>query len=170
MICIRPSLTTPVILSSVRRGTTVISWYSSVYVERMFNAVVAYRVPVIFGSLGGEGRLLVSLVRYFAVTQRMRPLKMICARPFWIAPVTETALPFFTSGTFRESVPLVVRMSRSAVATRLPITAGRPYMELARYCMLDQPVDRPLTSSAQPRAVFPVMVTWAPPLRTLITR
>ena len=35
--------------------------------------------------------------------------------------------------------------------------------------MLDQPVDLPLTSWAQPRAVLPVMVTRAPSLRTLIT-
>src|SRR5688572_9214860 len=61
-------------------------------------------------------------------------------------------------------------MSRSAVATRLPMTAGRPFIELARYCMLDHPVDLPLTSCAHPRAVLPVMVTLVPSLRTLITR
>ena len=78
-------------------------------------------------------------------------------------------MPFFTSATVRESAPLVVRMSRSAVATRVPMIAGRPVIELARYCMLDQPVDLPLTSWAQPRAVLPVMVTLVPSLRTLIT-
>src|SRR4029450_11231908 len=73
MICIRPFLTTPVILSSVPRGTSVISRYLSAYVERMSSGAVAYRVPMILGSLGGDGRLLVSFVRYLAVTQRMRP-------------------------------------------------------------------------------------------------
>src|SRR4029453_3897584 len=73
MICIAPFLTTPVILSSVPRGTSVISRYLAAYVERMFSAAVAYRVPMILGSLGGDGKLLVSFVRYLAVTQRMRP-------------------------------------------------------------------------------------------------
>ena len=40
----------------------------------MFNVAVAYRVPVILGSLGGDGRLLVRFVRYLAVTQRMASL------------------------------------------------------------------------------------------------
>ena len=40
----------------------------------MFNVAVAYRVPVILGSLGGDGRLLFRFVRYLAVTQRMRSL------------------------------------------------------------------------------------------------
>ena len=95
---------------------------------------------------------------------------MICARPFWMAPVTESAVPFLTSATVRAPAPLVVRISSFAVATRLPMIAGRPVVELARYCMVDQPVDLPLTSCAQPRAVLPVMVTFAPSLRTLITR
>ena len=46
---------------------------------------------------------------------------------------------------------------------------GRPVAELARYCELDQPVNLPLTSWAQPRAVLPVIVTRVPSLRTLIT-
>ena len=57
MICIRPFLTTPVMLSLVPRGTSVISRYLSVVVERMFSVAVAYRVPVILGSLGGEGKV-----------------------------------------------------------------------------------------------------------------
>src|SRR5687768_7593590 len=74
MICIRPFLTTPVMLSLVPRGTSVINRYLSAYVERMSNAAVAYRVPVILGSLGGDGRLLVRFLRYLAVTQRTAPL------------------------------------------------------------------------------------------------
>jgi hypothetical protein len=74
MICIRPFLTTPVMLSLVPRGTSVINLYLSAYVERMFKVAVAYRVPVILGSFGGAGRLLLRFVRYFAVTQRIAPL------------------------------------------------------------------------------------------------
>jgi hypothetical protein len=47
MIFMRPFLTTPVILSSVPRGTSVIRQYLSAYVERMSNVAVAYRVPMI---------------------------------------------------------------------------------------------------------------------------
>ena len=39
----------------------------------MFNVAVAYRVPVILGSSGAEGRLLRGFVRYLAVTQRTAP-------------------------------------------------------------------------------------------------
>ena len=84
---------------------------------------------------------------------------MIWARPFWVAPVTDSRVPFFTSATVRALAPLLVRMSRSAVATRVPITAGRPVRALARYCMLAQPLDRPTSTSANPRAVLPVVVT-----------
>src|SRR5215207_3395646 len=52
MICIRPFLTTPVILSLAPRGISVIKRYLSVCVDRMSSVAVAYRVPVILGNLG----------------------------------------------------------------------------------------------------------------------
>ena len=78
-------------------------------------------------------------------------------------------MPFLTSATVRAFGPLLVRMSRSAVATRVPITAGRPVRALARYWMLAQPRERPLTTSANPRAVLPVVVTRVPSANTRMT-
>src|SRR5918997_624640 len=79
--------------------------------------------------------------RYLAVTQRTALRKTIWARPFWVAPVTESRAPFLTSATVRASGPEVVRMSRSAVATRGPITAGSPVREPARDWIATQPPD-----------------------------
>src|SRR4029453_13616722 len=64
-ICIRPFLTTPVMRSFVPRGTSAMSLYLSASLERISTVAVAYRLPVILGSLGGAGRLLLRFVRYF---------------------------------------------------------------------------------------------------------
>src|ERR687897_1181065 len=124
---------------------------------------------MILGSVGGAGCVTVGLARYLAVTQRTALRKTICARPFCVAPVTESRVPFFTSATVRASEPELVRMSKSAVATRVPITAGSPVRDLARYWIAAQPRYRPLTTSANPRAVLPVVVTRVPSANTRMT-
>jgi hypothetical protein len=111
-------------LSSVPLGTTVISRYLSVYVERMFSSVVAYRVPVIFGNLGSEGRLL-GQVRQVLGSHPANGAPVDDLRTTVLnGPVTDSAVPFLTSATVRAPAQLVVRMSRSAVATLLPMIAG----------------------------------------------
>src|SRR5215216_1719377 len=123
---------------------------------------------MILGRVGVVGPTEVGFDRYFAVTQRTLPWKMICARPYCVAPVMDSLVPSGTSVI--TLVPEeVTQIFNSAMATRVPITRGSVYMELARYCMLDQPRVRPWYTSAKPRAVFPVMVTGVPPLITVIT-
>src|SRR5215217_496610 len=98
----------------------------------MFSATVAYRKPVILGRLGVVGPVAVGLDRYFAVTQLILLRKMICARPFCVAPVIASLVPLGTSVI--TLVPDdVAQMFSTAIAMRVPITRGRASVELARY-------------------------------------
>src|SRR5215208_7484638 len=102
---------------------------------------------MILGKLGVVGPVAVGLDRYFAVTHLILLRKMICARPFCVAPVIASLVPFGTSVI--TLVPEdVTQMFSAVMATRVPITRGRASVALARYWRLAQPRIRPWYTSA----------------------